>query len=76
VLPGIEVFVNGAKVDTSSNALTFTKANGTNGTDTRLVITATNTVFAPTQNIVVKFVEGSTLADQAGNTVTVGQVQK
>ncbi|WP_256816649.1 hypothetical protein [Cytobacillus sp. Bac17] len=73
---GIEVYVNGAKVDTSSNALTFTKANGTNGTDTRLVITATNSVFAPTQTIVVKFVEGSTLADLAGNTVTVGQVQK
>lgn len=73
---GIEVYVNGVKVDTTANTLAFTKGNGTNGTDTRLTITATNSVFAPSQTIVVKFVEGSTLADVAGNKVTVGQVQK
>lgn len=72
---GIEVYVNGAKVDEATNDLTFAMANGTVGTNTRLTITATNAdTFAPGQTIVVKFVSGSNVQDTNGNTVAASQV--
>lgn len=72
---GVEVYVNGVKIDTTANSLTYAKAAGKKGADTQLTITATDAnTFAPTQKIVVKFVEGSTLADTQGNTVEVGSV--
>jgi putative cell wall-binding protein len=72
---GVEVYVNGVKIDTTTNALTFARAAGKKGANTQLTITAANTdTFAPTQTIIVKFVEGSTLADTNGNTVAAGSV--
>jgi hypothetical protein len=69
---GIEVWVNGSKV--SASDLAFGRAAGSKGANTRLTITATAFEFAPTQNIVVKFVEGTTLADTQGNVAATGQV--
>lgn len=66
---GIEVYVNGALVDTATNALTFAASNNV------LSITAANAdTFAANKTIQVKFVEGNTVADTQTNTAKVGQV--
>lgn len=66
---GIEVYVNGAKIDTATNALTFAATNNV------LSITAANAdTFAANKTIQVKFVEGNTVADTQTNKAKVGQV--
>ncbi|TFD97040.1 hypothetical protein [Jeotgalibacillus sp. R-1-5s-1] len=72
---GIEVYVNGVKIDTTTNALSFAAQNGAKGTDSLLTITAANAnTFALGQTIVVRFVDGNTVQDLNSNTVAPQQI--
>ncbi|MCL6626398.1 MAG: Ig-like domain-containing protein [Alicyclobacillus shizuokensis] len=64
---GVEVWVNGTKVDPSD--VSFALKADANGNNTILTLTTTTFSFDPSQSIVVKFVNGTDLADADGNVI-------